>query len=46
MRLLALEFLAEREVDPETLQQTIRSAKLESDPAILQRAVTLTADYQ
>lgn len=46
MRLLALEYLANREVDPELLRQTIRSARLESDAAVMERAVTLTADYQ
>jgi hypothetical protein len=46
MRLLALEYLVNRKVDPELLQQTIKSARLESDTAVMQRAVTLTADYQ
>jgi hypothetical protein len=46
MRLLALEYLVERKVDADVIQETIQSARLESDTAVLQRAVILTADYQ
>lgn len=46
MRLLALEHLAGRRVNPETIRQTIKEGELESDVAVLQHAVELTSDYQ
>ena len=46
MRLLALEYLAGRRVNPETLWRTIEESELESDVAVLQHAVELTNDYQ
>jgi hypothetical protein len=46
MRLLALEYLARRRVNLETLRRTIEESDLESDVAVLQHAVELTKDYQ
>lgn len=41
MRLLALERLADKQVQTETLRQVIGEAGLESDPAVMQRAIEL-----
>jgi hypothetical protein len=44
MRLLALEHLAGKHVNLDTLEKNIKEAHMESDPAVLQHAIELTKD--